>query len=68
VKRRGLRPLALSAVLVLGAWFLAGRPPIWHEDDQPRDGLTELHGIDKLQARFNADAGMARLILILSPT
>lgn len=68
MKRRGVRPLALSLVLVLGAWLIAGRPPLWHEADPPRDGLTELRGVDDLRTRFNADAGTTRLILILSPT
>jgi hypothetical protein len=67
VKRRGLFPLALSLVLVLGAWLVVGRPPLWHAD-APRDGLTEIQGVDALRTRFNEDAGMVRLILVLSPT
>ncbi len=30
--------------------------------------LTDLHTVADLQARFNADAGTPRLILLLSPT
>ena len=66
--RRGLLPLACSLLLVLGAWLLAGQPPLWHQADPPRDGLTELRSVDEFRARFDADAGMARLVLILSPT
>jgi hypothetical protein len=66
--RRGVRPLACSLLLVLGTWLLAGRPPLWHQTDPPRDGLTELRSVDEFRARFNADAGMARLVLIFSPT
>lgn len=68
VRRRGVRPLVLSLLFVLGAWLVAGRPPIWHQPDPPRAGLTELRGVDELRARFNADAGKTRLILVLSPT
>jgi uncharacterized protein YjeT (DUF2065 family) len=68
VRRRQLGSLALSLVLVLGGWLVAGRPPLWHEADPPRGGLAELQDLAQLQARFNADAGMTRLILLLSPT
>jgi len=30
--------------------------------------LTDLTSVGQLQARFNADAGVPRLVLILSPT
>jgi hypothetical protein len=30
--------------------------------------MTDLHGVADLQARFNADRGQARLIVIFSPT
>jgi len=30
--------------------------------------MTDLHGVADLQARFNADRGMARLVVIFSPT
>ena len=30
--------------------------------------MTDLHGVGDLQARFNADRGMARLVVIFSPT
>jgi hypothetical protein len=30
--------------------------------------LADLHGVGDLQARFNADRGQPRLVVILSPT
>jgi hypothetical protein len=30
--------------------------------------MTDLHGVADLQARFNADRGQARLVVIFSPT
>jgi hypothetical protein len=30
--------------------------------------VTDLHDIEQLQARFNADQGMPRLVLALAPT
>jgi hypothetical protein len=30
--------------------------------------MTDLHGVADLQARFNADRGQPRLVVILSPT
>ena len=30
--------------------------------------VTDLHDLDQLQARFNADQGMPRLVLALAPT
>jgi hypothetical protein len=30
--------------------------------------MTDLHGVTDLQARFNADRGLPRLVVIFSPT
>ena len=34
----------------------------------PEPVLTDLHGPDELKAQFNLDAGVPRLILLVSPT
>lgn len=68
MKRRHLVPLGLSVALVLGAWLLAGRPPIGHRAPPPGVALTDLRDVDQLQRLFNADQGTTRLILVLSPT
>jgi hypothetical protein len=67
VKAHRLPPLGLSLALVLGAWLIAGRPSIGRPAASSRAGLIDLHQIDELRARFNADAGFTRLILVLSP-
>lgn len=68
VKRRHLFPLGLSLVLVLGAWLIAGRPPLGHRAPPAGVALTDLRDVAHLQRLFNADAGTPRLILVLSPT
>jgi hypothetical protein len=54
--------LLVFGLLAAGLYFLGPRsaPP----------GVTraDLHGVADLQARFNADRGQARLVVILSPT
>jgi hypothetical protein len=34
----------------------------------PAPVLTDIHGPDDLKARFNQDAGVPRIILLVSPT
>jgi hypothetical protein len=67
VKSRRLAYLAISLALVVGAWLVAGQPTIGRPSDATRVGLTELPRVDELRSQFNADAGMTRLILVLSP-
>jgi hypothetical protein len=45
-----------------GLYFLGPRSA------PPGVTMADLHGVADLQARFNADRGQPRLVLILSPT
>jgi hypothetical protein len=63
------RPVGFLAVCLLVFVLLAG----WLYFFAPRSAppgvtLTDLHGVADLQARFNADRGLPRLIVIFSPT
>jgi hypothetical protein len=49
-------------LLAGGLYFFA---PRWAP---PGVTMTNLHGVTDLQARFNADRGLPRLIVIFSPT
>ena len=70
--RRGLaRKNALGlltlAALLLAAWLIA-ESPLFHKTAPPGLKLTDLRAVSQLRARFDADRGMTRLILVLSPT
>ncbi len=67
-----MRRLALLAVVALAVAGCGGS-----DDDMPRrvaepaagePTLTDLTSIDQLRTRFNADQGVPRLILLVSPT
>jgi hypothetical protein len=65
--RRGASILLLVAVLVVA--ILAG----WLRFLAPRSApkgvtMTDLNGVADLKARFNADRGVTRLVVIFSPT
>jgi hypothetical protein len=45
-----------------GLYFLGPRSA------PPGVTMTDLHGVADLQARFNADRGLPRLVVIFSPT
>ena len=45
-----------------GLYFLGPRSA------PPGVTMADLHGVADLQARFNADRGQARLVVILAPT
>jgi hypothetical protein len=62
-----LRSLLVLGVIVLVAWLLV-ESPLFHKTAPPDMRLTDLHSLQEFQTRFNADAGMPRLILIFSPT
>jgi hypothetical protein len=54
--------LLLFVLLAGGLYFFAPRQA------PPGVRMTDLHGVTDLQARFNADRGLPRLIVIFSPT
>jgi hypothetical protein len=65
--RRGASILLLVAVLAVG--LVAG----WLRYLAPRHApegvaMTDLRGVADLRARFNADRGSTRLVVIFSPT
>jgi hypothetical protein len=68
VLKRSLGILGIGVALVLvvlGATrFLAPVQPL----SSPEAGLQDLASIDDLKARFNADMGVPRIILLVSPT
>jgi hypothetical protein len=64
--KNALGLLALTALL-LAAWLIVASP-LLHKTPPPGIKLTALRAVSQLRVRFNADVGMPRLILILSPT
>ena len=59
--------VGLFVVILLAAWLIA-ESPLFHKTAPASVQLTDLHSVDQFQALFNADTGMPRLVLILSPT
>ena len=68
-RRRGRRTLGFLAacllVFVLVAGWLYVSVPV---SAPPGVRMADLHGVGDLQARFNADRGQPRLLVIFSPT
>jgi hypothetical protein len=60
----GFLAVCLLVFALLAGWlyFLAPRSA------PPGVTMADLHGVADLQARFNADRGQPRLVVILSPT
>jgi hypothetical protein len=54
--------LLVFVVLAGGLYFFAPRSA------PPGVTMADLHGVADLQARFNADRGQVRLVVIFSPT
>ncbi len=54
--------LLLVVLLAGGLYFFAPRSA------PPGVTMADLHGVTDLQARFNADRGLPRLVVIFSPT
>jgi hypothetical protein len=54
--------LLVFVLVATGLHFLGPRSA------PPGVTMTDLHGVADLQARFNADRGQSRLVVIFSPT
>jgi hypothetical protein len=61
------RSLLALAVILLAAWLIV-ESPLFHKTAPPGMRLTDLHSVGEFQTMFNADVGIPRLVLILSPT
>ncbi len=59
-------PIVALVVLLLPIVYRTGL--IVEPAPGPTAALTDLTSLDDLRARFNADAGKPRLILLVSPT
>ena len=60
----GFLAVCLLAFLLVAGWLYVFAPV----SAPPGVSMADLHGVGDLQARFNADRGQPRLIVILSPT
>jgi hypothetical protein len=68
-KRRRRRTLGFLGVCVLVFALVAGWLYVFAPVSAPPGvTLADLHGVGDLQARFNADRGQPRLMVIFSPT
>jgi len=61
---------AILAVLLVGAACSNAGDPVSRTDHAPEQGATvrDLSSIDELREQFIRDEGVARLILLISPT
>ncbi len=68
-RRRGRRTVGFLTVCLLVFLLVAGWLYVFAPVSAP-PGVTmaDLHGVGDLQARFDADRGQPRLIVIFSPT
>jgi hypothetical protein len=60
----GFLAVCLLVFVLLAGWLYFFAP----RSAPPGVTLTDLHSVGDLQARFNADRGLPRLIVIFSPT
>jgi hypothetical protein len=68
-RRRGRRALGFLAVCLLVFLLVAGWLYVFTPVSAPPGvTMTDLHGVGDLQARFNADRGQPRLMVVFSPT
>ncbi len=62
------RAIWFGIVLLVTAGLLVASREIFREPAPPGIALADLTSLDQLQTRFNEDRGVARLVLIVSPT
>lgn len=68
-RRRPLRIVGFVAACLLVFVLLAGGLYFFAPRSAPPGvTMTDLHGVADLRARFNADRGQSRLVVIFSPT
>ena len=68
-RRRRRRTLGFLTVCLLVFLLVAGWLYVFAPVSAPPGvSMADLHGVGDLQARFNADRGQPRLIVIFSPT
>jgi hypothetical protein len=60
----GFLAVCLLVFALLAGWLYFFAP----RSAPPGVTMADLHGVADLQARFNADRGQPRLVVILSPT
>ena len=66
--RRGKVVVFLAVCLFVFVLVAAGLHFLGPRSAPPGVTMADLHGVADLQARFNADRGQARLVVILAPT
>ena len=66
-RRRGTT-VFLAGCLLVFVLVAAGLHFLGPRSAPPGVTMTDLHGVADLQARFNADRGQPRLVVIFSPT
>ena len=84
MSRRGRLGFVATCLLAFGvvAAVITWGPPVGEPSNRPPPtvtlapgatrpaglAVTDLHGLEQLQARFNHDQGVSRLVLALAPT
>ena len=66
--RRRAKIVFLAGCLLVFVLVAAGLHFLGPRSAPPGVTMTDLHGVADLQARFNADRGQPRLVVIFSPT
>ena len=68
-RKRGRRTVGFLAACLLVFMLMAGWLYVFAPVSAPPGvRMADLHGVGDLQARFNADRGQPRLLVVFSPT